>query len=111
MRSPSLVRTSLACLLGLAACAAATRAQPPTISPPLNYYAMLYLGDERLQKELKLTPEQAKKVTALLETTSPFMFAGMAGKGSNTTQDKSRVAFEKELAAVLKPEQAKRLRE
>jgi hypothetical protein len=108
MRCPFVLRSILAGLLTLATVASIARGQPAGFSPPpLVFYATLYLGDERLHAELKLTPEQVKKVTALANGAQPFF----GGRAKAAEQDEQLKAREKELADILKPEQVKRLRE
>jgi hypothetical protein len=106
MRCPFVLRFIVSGLLALAIVASITRGQTAgtggVFAPPLVFYATRYLSDERLHKELKLTPEQVKKVTALVSGSPPF-FAGIQAE-----QIKAR---EKELAEILKPEQVKRLKE
>jgi hypothetical protein len=108
VRCPFVLRSTLAGLLTLAIVASVTRGQPAAFSPPPRvFYATRYLGDERLHAELKLTPEQVKKVTAWANAAQPFF----GGRANAANLDERLKVREKELAEILKPGQAKRLRE
>jgi hypothetical protein len=58
------LRFLLAALLATLAVASLPAQFTRTTAPqPLAYHDLVYLGDETLQKELKLTAEQAKQVS------------------------------------------------
>src|SRR5262245_64191452 len=73
MKRLGLVLPVLALALALAAPAAAQQ-QPPTAPPTLSIYGLSYLGDPALQKELKLSEAQVKKLDELRDTLGRDVF-------------------------------------
>jgi hypothetical protein len=97
-----------AALLALAA-PAADPSKPATLFPPtVPQYCMLYLGDDRLQIELKLTSDQVQKLIPIL----PQAFRDFIdGRTNAARRDKSTQELDRNLAAIIKPDQRARLRQ
>src|SRR5262245_36717849 len=73
------------------------------------HFAQGSLGDEGLQKELKLTPDQAKKATEQASTASSRTFTYYFAEDKE--REKLDADIKKELESFLKAEQMTRLRE
>jgi Spy/CpxP family protein refolding chaperone len=75
---------------------------------------MMLLGQESVQKELKLTPEQVEKTKAALDKQGKS-FQGLRGIQDEQERAKKfeemRKEADKTIAEILKPDQAKRLKQ
>jgi hypothetical protein len=106
MRRLALAPPVLALVFALAPAPAAaqpagTRAGPPTLSQ----YALMYLDDPALQKELKLSADQVKKLDDQRDKLGglfPF---------DPVQREETTKAIDKVFADILKPAQVKRLRQ
>lgn len=86
--------------------ASSSRANQPAIRiHPVRDYCLVYLGDEGLQKELQLTPEQTKKLAALRLTLFEKFHWLEANKRHREPLDKAWDSVRE----ILQPEQQKRL--
>jgi hypothetical protein len=104
MKRLAVVSSALA--LALAALTPAfTQQPPPRNSPPtVSIYALLYLGDPALQKELKLTDAQVKKLDEQRDK------IGLPLADPSTRAEATK-AIDKAFADILEPAQVKRLRQ
>ena len=97
----------------LAVLAAVAWAQPPFGGLPRGPSPASLIGQESVQKELKLTAEQTKKLADLADKMREKMQAAFALEGPQRGKKLQELNEEndKAVAAILAPEQAKRLRQ
>jgi hypothetical protein len=74
---------------------------------------MMLLGQESVQKELKLTPDQIEKTKAALDKQGQAFqeLQGLQGEERAKKFDEMRKEADKTIAEILKPDQAKRLKQ
>jgi hypothetical protein len=93
-------------VFALAPAPAAAQPVGPRGGPPtLSMYALMYLGDPALQKELKLSADQVKKLDEQRDKIGG-LFRLDAAQREETTK-----AIDKAFADILEPAQVKRLRQ
>lgn len=79
---------------------------PAVLRPTVTMYQTMYLGDARLQKELKLTPKQIEKIIPLTRNAMSQQFEARGDAKKFAELNKSQA---KALADVLEPNQLERL--
>src|SRR4051794_15304123 len=106
MKQLALASSVLALTVTMLTPAAAQHPPPRTGPPTVSMYALLYLGDAALQKELKLSEAQVKKLDEQRDK-----LGGPLGPLELARRDEWMKAIDKALADILEPVQAKRLRQ
>ncbi len=87
--------------------AASVSAQAEAPRPPLSYYALRALGEDAVQKELKLDATQQKKAADLAGTPAAVRMSGWRRDGKSAAEMAAEI---EKLLAFLKPDQRARLR-